>query len=140
MGNRFGSDVGNTENDSRFLERDYSIGGGVSMERSDIEHGFSQQNVNDRIRGKMGTRRGEHFGKGPRNWKKADETLREEVCEALYYNRYVDASDIEVDVQDNIVILKGEVSSREEKREAERCVEDLVGFHDIRNELHLRKE
>jgi osmotically-inducible protein OsmY len=139
-GNRYGFDIGNSDNDSRFIERDYSIGGGVTMERKDVEHGFTheQENLNDRIRGKMGTRRGEHFGKGPRKWRKMDSTIKEEVCEALYYNRYVDATDIEVDVQDGVVHLKGWVDSRDAKREAEHCVEDLVGVHDIRNELHMR--
>lgn len=137
MGNRYGFDIGNTDNDNRFVERDYSIGGGVTMER-EYQHGFSQENVNDRIRGKMGTRRGEHFGKGPRNWKKSDERIREEICEALYYDRFVDASDIDVSVEDGVVYLRGWVESRDAKREAEKCIEDVVGVFDVRNELHMR--
>lgn len=138
MGNRYGFDIGNSDNDSRFVERDYSIGGGVTMERRDFQHGFSSENLNDRIRGKMGTRRGEHFGKGPRNWKKSDERIKEEICEALYYDRFVDASDIDVSVEDGVVYLRGWVESRDAKREAEKCIEDVVGVFDIRNELHMR--
>lgn len=138
MGNRYGFDIGNSDNDSRFVERDYSIGGGVTMERQDFQHGFSTENINDRVRGKMGTRRGEHFGKGPRNWKKSDERIKEEICEALYYDRYVDASDIDVNVEDGVVYLRGWVESRDAKREAEKCIEDVVGVFDIRNELHMR--
>jgi osmotically-inducible protein OsmY len=129
--------MGNID-DIRFIERDYSIGGGVTMERRDFEHGFKSENLNDRIRGKMGTKRGEHFGKGPRNWKKSDVSVREEVCEALYYNRTVDATDIDVDVKDGVVFLTGWVDSRDAKRDTEKCIEDIVGVFDIRNELHLR--
>lgn len=138
MGNRYGFDISNSGDDARFIERDYSIGGGVTMERRDVEHGFVSENLNDRIRGKMGTKRGEHFGKGPRNWKKSDERIKEEICEALYYDRFVDASDIEVQVEDGVVFLRGWVESREAKREAEKCIEDVVGVFDVRNELHMR--
>jgi CBS domain-containing protein len=39
--NRFGQDIGNPNiNENRLVERDYSIGGGVTMRRQDFEHGF----------------------------------------------------------------------------------------------------
>lgn len=137
-GNRYGFDISNSENDTRFVERDYSLGGGVTMYRRDFDHGFHSDDMNDRIRGTMGTMRGEHFGKGPRNWNRSDEKIYEDVCEALSYNARVDASDIEVEVVDSIVVLKGWVDSREAKKEAERCVEGLSGVKDVKNELHMK--
>jgi BON domain len=128
-GNPYGFDIANTDNDNRFVEKDYSIGGGVTMKRQDFEHGFFSA---------VGARRGEHFGKGPRNWKRSDESIREEACEALWYNPLVDASDIEVSVDGGVVSLNGWVQSREEKKEAERCVEYLIGVNDVKNELHMK--
>ena len=78
------------------------------------------------------------FGKGPKNWDKSDEKIREEVCETLYMNRLVDASDIEVEVRNAEVFLNGWVNSRDEKKEVEECLEALYGIKEIRNELHVR--
>jgi hypothetical protein len=138
--NRYGFDVGNTGDDEgRFVERDYSIGGGVTMHRRDFEHGFGGgANQYDRIRGTWGTKRGEHYGKGPRNWRRSDEQLREEVCKVLTQDPHVDATDIDVTVEDGLVLLAGWVDSRQEKREAEDCLEHVLGIRDVRNELHLR--
>lgn len=130
-----GSDDNHME-DSRYIDPDYSIGGGVTMRRP-IDHGFRSDNLNDRIRGAMGSRRGEHFGKGPKDWQRTDERLYEEVCEQLSHNHLVDASDIEIKVTDGNVYLRGTVEDRPTKREAERCVEKVLGIRDIFNELKI---
>ncbi len=140
--NRFGHKGGNSGDDeNRFVERDYSIGGGVTMEHRNFEHGFGGAvsiKKDDRFPGTSGSVRGEQYGKGPKNWHRTDEKLREEVCEALARARMVDASDIDVSVEDGIVLLTGWVNDRQEKRQAEDCLDDVLGIHDIRNELHLR--
>lgn len=124
-----------TSEDSFLLNNDYSLDGYVSMRRTDFDHGFTTHNQNDRIRGTMGTKRGEHFGKGPKGWQRSDERIREEVCEVLYHSPFVDASDIDVSVMDGIVTLEGMVLDREMKREAERCIDDILGVHDVNNKL-----
>lgn len=125
--NRYGSDIGSAEiNDFRFLDDDYSIGGGVAMRRGDIDHGFGASS-------EKGFR-----GKGPRNWERSDEKIKDEVCEFLYRSGAIDASDIDVDVKDGEVTLKGWVNDREEKKEAEICIENIPGVNDVFNELHLR--
>ncbi len=139
--NRLGRDGRNSSADeNRFVERDYSIGGGVTMEHRNFEHGFggASTSKDDRIRGTSGTWRGEHYGKGPKNWHRSDESLRDEICEALSRDRVVDASDIDVSVEGGVVLLTGWVDGREEKRQAQDCLDDVLGIHDIRNELHLR--
>lgn len=102
-----------------------------------MNRGFGSFDINDRIRGTLGTRRGEHFGKGPRNWKKSDDIIRDEVCEVLLENNTLDASDIDVKVEDGCVYLRGSVESRWAKREAERSAEEVLGVHDIKNELKV---
>lgn len=78
-------------------------------------------------------------GKGPKGYKRSDERIREDACEALYRNPYIDASDIDVAVKDGQVTLRGTVESRNAKREAESCIENLSGVDDVQNELRLKR-
>lgn len=78
-------------------------------------------------------------GKGPKGYKRSDDRIREEVCEALYRSPGVDARDIEVTVNQGCVSLKGTVDSRDAKREAESCIENLSGVEDVLNELRVIK-
>lgn len=135
---RFGSDRGVGENDQRILSEDYTLGNGVAMRR-EYDHGFKdRQDLNDRVRGVRGTHRENYSGKGPKGWKRTDERIREEACEALYHSPFVDASDVEVSVRDACVHLTGTVPTREMKREAELCVERIHGVDDVRNALTLK--
>ncbi|WP_408095676.1 BON domain-containing protein [Peredibacter sp. HCB2-198] len=77
----------------------------------------------------------DHYGKGPRGYKRSDERIKEEVSEALYLSRDIDASNIEVFVSDGLVILRGEVESRPIKRLTEEIIENISGVVDVRNEL-----
>lgn len=77
-------------------------------------------------------------GKGPKGYRRSDDSIYEDVCEALMRNPEVDASDIAVTVDEGIVRLKGIVHSRQEKKAAELSIERIKGVMDIHNELHLR--
>lgn len=79
------------------------------------------------------------YGKGPKGWTRSPERLKDEVCEALWRNPRVDASEIDVSIEGNTIRLTGTVESREAKREAENCIENLVGVEDIRNELRVQR-
>jgi osmotically-inducible protein OsmY len=76
-----------------------------------------------------------HRGKGPKERKRNDAQIKEDVSEALFVNPIVDASDIEVLVENNIVYLNGYVQNKEMKREAENCVEEVKGVYDVFNYL-----
>lgn len=78
------------------------------------------------------------FGKGPKGFRRSDEKIREEVCEALYRDSSVDASEIEVSVKDAEVILSGTVSERRMRRLAEDCAESVFGVSDVRNEIRVQ--
>lgn len=77
------------------------------------------------------------YGRGPKNWKWSDDRVKEQVSEALYRNYDVDASEIEVDVKDGVVTLTGSVDSRDAKRTAEACIENLNGVRDVNNRLRI---
>jgi osmotically-inducible protein OsmY len=68
-----------------------------------------------------------------------DERIRAEVMRRLADDWYVDASAIEVSVDDGVVTLTGEVENRPEKRLAEDCADDVPGVHDVVNALRIRE-
>ena len=80
------------------------------------------------------------FGKGPKGYKRSDERIREDACEALARHPGVDASDIEVAVDNSVVVLKGTVPNRWMKRQAEDVIDDVSGVDDVRNEIQMRRE
>jgi osmotically-inducible protein OsmY len=78
-----------------------------------------------------------HAGKGPRGYKRADESIYEDVCSMLEMSADIDASQIEVSVKDGIVYLRGSVEDRDSKRMAEYEIENISGVHDVQNLLGL---
>jgi osmotically-inducible protein OsmY len=76
-------------------------------------------------------------GRGPKNWRRNDERIREEVNERLTYHDGVDATDIDVTVDNGEITLNGHVGSRWEKRIAEDVAESVHGVHDVHNRLQV---
>ncbi|HEX6161071.1 MAG TPA: BON domain-containing protein [Thermoanaerobaculia bacterium] len=85
-----------------------------------------------RLLRKMGFR-----GRGPKNWRRSDERIREEVNERLTHHDGVDATDVDVTVETGEVTLSGHVGSRWEKRIAEDIAESVHGVHDVHNRLAI---
>lgn len=81
--------------------------------------------------------RGPHWGKGPKGYKRSDERTREDVCDAIAFQGHIDATDVEVKVENGLVTLRGTVALREHERALERLVERCRGVQEVRNELHL---
>lgn len=80
--------------------------------------------------------RGINFrGPGPKGFTFSDEHIREEICEILARDSFIDAAEIEVDVREGHVVLKGQVDSLQTKRLAEISIESLPGVNDILNQL-----
>lgn len=76
-------------------------------------------------------------GRGPKNWRRSDEAIRELVNERLTDHDEVDATDIEVSVENAEVTLTGIVASRREKRVAEDVAWSCGGVHDVHNRLTI---
>jgi hypothetical protein len=76
-------------------------------------------------------------GRGPKNWRRSDESIREDVNEFLTDDHEVDASDIEVAVENGEVTLTGAVQSRRERRLAEDIAASCRGVHDVHNRLSV---
>lgn len=77
------------------------------------------------------------FGMGPKDYKRSDARIQEDVNEALYVHPGVDARDIEVSVSDGVVTLTGTVTERRVKRLAEDAAHDCRGVIDVRNEVRV---
>jgi hypothetical protein len=84
-------------------------------------------------------RRGGYAGRGPKDYVRTDERIREDVCERLSWNDEVDATDITVRVAGGEVTLEGSVETRHMKRLAEDLAEDVLGVSDVHNTIRVRK-
>lgn len=80
---------------------------------------------------------GKFRGRGPKNYRRSDERLREEVCDRLTDNEWLDASDVECSVVAGEVILTGSVDSRYAKRLAENISESVSGVSNVQNNLRV---
>lgn len=83
-------------------------------------------------------RPGSHIGQGPKNYQRPDESIHEEVCELLAMGD-LDAREIEVEVQDGEVTLRGTIDRREWKRLAEDLAEQVSGVRDVQNQIRYRQ-
>lgn len=79
-----------------------------------------------------------HRGRGPRNYSRSDDRIREDVSDRLSDDRHIDASDIEVSVSGGEVTLDGTVDSRAAKRHAEDLAESCSGVKHVQNNLRVR--
>jgi len=80
----------------------------------------------------------EHRGRGPKNYRRSDERIKEDVNDRLSDDYYVDASEVEVIVSSSEVTLTGMVNSREDKRRAEDIAESVSGVTNVENRLRVK--
>jgi osmotically-inducible protein OsmY len=85
------------------------------------------------------SRSGGHRGKGPKDYRRSADRIREDVCDRLSDDDYLDASNIEVKVEGDEVILTGTAASREEKRRAEDLVESISGVRNVENRIRVEQ-
>lgn len=78
---------------------------------------------------------GPYAGHGPRGYQRADERIKDEVCDRLTQHGRIDARDIDVSVSNGEVTLRGSVNGRHAKRQAEDVAESVSGVREVRNEL-----
>ncbi len=80
-----------------------------------------------------------YAGRGPKDYKRSDDRIREDVSDRLEQDHGVDASDISVQVQNGEVTLTGTVNSRDQKRRAEDCAEAVNGVKEVTNNLRVNR-
>lgn len=78
---------------------------------------------------------GRHAGRGPKNWRRSDDRIREDINERLTDHPHIDASEIEIQVKDGEVTLTGHVEDRRTKRMVEDVAEGVSGVKEVHNNL-----
>lgn len=145
MANRYGDekehDRPRDEDERYWHERNWGKGGGYAAGAA----GMGRESFGDEWRRDVPRRdrlewtaRSRGTGKAPKGYVRSDERIREDVCERLMYSPY-DASDVEVTVTRGEVTLSGTVRHRAEKWGIEDVIEDVVGVHDIHNQIRIQR-
>jgi hypothetical protein len=83
---------------------------------------------------------GPYTGIGPKGYKRSDDRILEDVNDRLTQHAMIDASQIEVEVQEGEVTLNGEVQNRRMKRIVEANVDLIPGVIDVHNRLRLKEK
>ena len=83
---------------------------------------------------------GPHRGKGPKNYRRSDERIRDDVNDQLTDEWNIDATDIEVNVLNGEVILSGYVSEHFQKRRAAEVAENVLGVTHVENRIRVGTE
>ncbi|MGA9520299.1 MAG: BON domain-containing protein [Myxococcaceae bacterium] len=78
------------------------------------------------------------IGRGPRNYRRPDERILEEVCERIARCGIL-ADDIEVSVNAGEVTLTGNVEDRRDKRMIEELSDSVFGVRDVHNQVRVRE-
>lgn len=129
-GNRYGSSY----NQGRNQEQSRDWGRSASNESSWFGSDDSDQG---REQGRR--REGMHRGKGPKGYQRSDERIREDINDRFSDDPYLDASNIEVTIEQGEVMLSGTVEDRSEKRRAEDVAEAVSGVRNVENRLRVRQ-
>ena len=82
-------------------------------------------------------RREDFTGRGPKNYRRPDERILEDVSDRLIDDAMVDASEIVVQVKQGDVTLSGTVRDRDQKRRAEDLSDRVSGVKDVINALRI---
>lgn len=120
------------------FERGYlrgSFEGGRSLYTSEGYRGTNLDTFQDQRRLRALVARGPYAGRGPRSYERSRERILEDVNEALTRDPDLDATDIEVEVEDGEVTLRGSVKTREDRRHAEDVAAAVAGVRDVHNRI-----
>jgi osmotically-inducible protein OsmY len=126
--NQYGNDRSwnNSGNNSNSSDRWGAMGGN--------DRSSSWMN-NDQNRSSMNE--GNHRGKGPRGYQRSEDRIKEDIHDRLSDDSFLDASEIEVSMENNNVVLSGSVESRTAKRRAEDIAESVSGVSNVENRLRV---
>ena len=90
-------------------------------------------------RRRMDDQRAHRRGRGPKGYRRSDERIKEDVNDRLSDDYYIDASDVEVAVENSEVTLTGTVKSRTDKRRVEDIAESVSGVTNVENRLRVKQ-
>jgi osmotically-inducible protein OsmY len=137
-----------TRSYNRNEDRDYGRGNYGTRGRDDrgwwdrvsdeVSSWFEGDEGDEYRRDEYGRNRSSYRGRGPKNYTRSDDRIREDVNDRLSDSYYLDASDIEVKVENGEVTLDGTVQNRQSKRMAEDLAEEVSGVKHVQNNLRVQ--
>jgi osmotically-inducible protein OsmY len=140
-GSNYGGSQYSGYRDSGSRNREY--GRGDSDERSwwdrtkdEVSSWFGDEDA-ERRRDRERNQSGQYRGKGPRNYSRSDERIKEDVNDRLSDDPFIDASEIDVTVNSGEVTLTGTVDHRSTKRRAEDIAEAVSGVKNVENRIRV---
>jgi osmotically-inducible protein OsmY len=78
-----------------------------------------------------------HRGRGPKDYRRSDERLREIICERLTEDPFIDASEITVDVHNGEATVQGTVQARTQKYAIEDLILNVAGVTELHNRIRI---
>ncbi|MCC6909671.1 MAG: BON domain-containing protein [Phycisphaerales bacterium] len=87
--------------------------------------------------GDSGRRR---YGKPPKNFQRSSDRIRDDIAERLMSEPGIDASDVDIRMQERNVVLEGTVPDRWMKRYIEDVAEEVMGVEDVENHIRVKRE
>jgi len=126
------SGYGSTRGLSGYGSTDYSQGGMNAWGADPDRYGRNSSSSN------MGGSLSSHRGKGPKSYVRSDERIREDVSDRLRDDEHIDASDVEVTIENGDVVLSGNVDTRFAKRHAEDLAERVSGVRNVENRIRVK--
>ena len=121
----------------RYRNRDRNEHEGASLFGDHDGHRTRETGRSDYRHESRSENRGAYAGRGPKNYQRSKERIYEDVCDRLYIDDRLDASEIEVNVDNNEVVLTGTVTSKEAKRRAEDLAESIPGVRNVENRIKV---
>lgn len=110
--------------------------GGTWNQRGDESYDFGEHN--QQYTSHYSSDLANHRGKGPKGFTRTDERIKEDINCRLTDDAYVDASNVEVSVENGEVTLTGSVPDRSSKRRAEDVAELVSGVSNVENRLRVK--
>lgn len=129
----YADEAGDTASGSVFEQRERSTTGTGSQGSRD------EPGDRDDYADENAARPGSLRGRGPKNYRRSSERVKELVSDVLYDDELLDASDIEVSVANGEVTLSGFVVSRRDKHRAENLAARIAYARDVDNRLRVRR-
>jgi osmotically-inducible protein OsmY len=135
---RYGRDRSGSESFGRG-SRDYNEDRGFFDRAGDEVRSWFGGDDAERRRDRDMRETGQHRGRGPKGYQRSDARILEDVNDRLTEDPHLDASEIEVRVENREVTLTGTVNSRFEKRHAEDLAEAVSGVTHVQNNLRIQQ-
>jgi hypothetical protein len=118
---------------------------GSESHRGSWRAGDAGQGMGDWSQGSWGRSQGtmtpsrSRRNRGPRNYQRSDERVREDVCDRLS-DMDMEVDEVEVKVSGGEVTLTGTIESGAARREIERVAETVPGVKDVNNQLRVKRD